>query len=107
MAPLPSRPRAVRPLIRPHGGRKSGRLPVRTSILGDWRGAGQRSRSHLKERRRWPGTEAVAFDGSPQRLAVGLGGASIARCCGDLCQLPIKTATFDVVYCRLALQYIA
>ncbi|WP_405796615.1 methyltransferase domain-containing protein [Streptomyces sp. NBC_01506] len=60
--------------------------------------------------RSWPRARVVAFDGSPGRLAAGSAGADgavLVRRCGDARQLPFDDGTFDVVYSRLMLQYVA
>ncbi|MFD6331660.1 methyltransferase domain-containing protein [Streptomyces niveus] len=57
-----------------------------------------------------PGARIVAFDGNPDRLAAGSagpGGAALVRHCGDARHLPFDDGTFDIVYSRLMLQYVA
>ncbi|MGC0422969.1 methyltransferase domain-containing protein [Embleya sp. AB8] len=67
---------------------------------------------HIAEavHRSLPTAQVVAFDGNPERLAAGTGGpdgAALVRRCGDARQLPFEDDTFDVVYTRLMLQYVA
>ncbi|TDC76427.1 methyltransferase domain-containing protein [Streptomyces hainanensis] len=52
--------------------------------------------------------QVVAFDGNPERLASGgPDGAGPLRRSGDARALPFDDGSFDVVYSRLMLQYIA
>ncbi|MEU7576521.1 methyltransferase domain-containing protein [Streptomyces sp. NPDC041068] len=59
---------------------------------------------------RWPQAHVVALDGSAERLAAGAsrpGDSGPRRCCAHACHLPFVSGTFDVVYARLLLQYVA
>ncbi|MFI0738740.1 methyltransferase domain-containing protein [Streptomyces sp. NPDC021100] len=52
--------------------------------------------------------QVVAFDGNPGRLAAGgPDGAGLLRRSGDARALPFDDGSFDVVYSRLMLQYVA
>ncbi|WP_405853346.1 methyltransferase domain-containing protein [Streptomyces sp. NBC_00090] len=57
-----------------------------------------------------PEAEVTAFDGNPERLAAGTGspdGAALLRRSGDARALPFEDGSFDLVYSRLMLQYVA
>ncbi|AKA02381.1 methyltransferase domain-containing protein [Streptomyces noursei] len=55
-----------------------------------------------------PAAEVVAFDGNPARLAAGgPAGTGPQRRSGDARALPLEDGSFDVVYSRLMLQYVA
>jgi len=60
---------------------------------------------------RFPGTRVVAVDGSHARLAdpatVIPDPTRTLPVCADAEQLPLRDGRFDVVYCRLVLQYLA
>ncbi|MFE2939023.1 class I SAM-dependent methyltransferase [Streptomyces sp. NPDC059255] len=60
--------------------------------------------------RRWPQACVTAFDGNPERLALGAdlpGGEAVRRRSGDACALSFPDGSFDLVYSRLMLQYVA
>ncbi|MEU6168736.1 methyltransferase domain-containing protein [Streptomyces tanashiensis] len=57
-----------------------------------------------------PDAEVTAFDGNPDRLAAGTGnpaGDALVRHSGDARALPFDDGSFDLVYSRLMLQYVA
>jgi ubiquinone/menaquinone biosynthesis C-methylase UbiE len=59
--------------------------------------------------RRHPGIQVVALDVSDERLSWLSDGAApvnVSACQGEAHRLPFHDGTFDVVYCRLVLQYL-